>query len=49
MEFEITTLSNVLGAEVVGRDLAKPLSDAEFARVEQAFHDTRCWFFGARA
>ena len=39
MEIEITPLSNVLGAEVVGLDLSKRLSDAEFARVEQAFHD----------
>ena len=32
-------LSEVLGARIEGLDLARPIDDAAFARVEQALHD----------
>lgn len=37
-EFTITPLASTFGAEIVGVDLAKPLSDATFAAIERAFH-----------
>src|SRR3546814_4719179 len=38
MSFTVTPLSPVLGAEVVGLDLSRPVDDADFARVRDAFH-----------
>src|SRR3546814_4387855 len=38
MSFTVTPLSPVLGAEVVGLDLSRPVHDADFARVRDAFH-----------
>src|SRR3546814_19335388 len=38
MSFTVPPLSPVLGAEVVGLDLSRPVDDADFARVRDAFH-----------
>lgn len=37
MNFQIKPLSPVMGAEVIGVDLAKPLSDADFEQIRQAW------------
>jgi len=39
MSFEIRPLSDVMGAEVVGVDLSRPLDDADFARIHRAWLD----------
>jgi taurine dioxygenase len=39
MAFEVRPLSDVLGAEVIGPDVATPMSDETFARVHQAHLD----------
>src|SRR5512139_1126088 len=44
---EISKLSNALGAEVTGVDLAR-LSDSEFDRIEQAWHDHLLLVFRAQ-
>ncbi|MBB3143431.1 TauD/TfdA dioxygenase family protein [Halomonas organivorans] len=37
-EFIVNPLTPTFGAEVIGVDLSKPLSDATFAAIEQVFH-----------
>jgi taurine dioxygenase len=39
MNFEIRPLSDVMGAEVIGIDLAQPLGDGDFSRIRQAWLD----------
>ena len=39
MNFEVSPLSPVLGAEMIGADLAKPMDDALFAAVRKAWLD----------
>ncbi len=41
MVLEIKPLSDALGAEILGADLARPLADAEFEPIHQAFLDHR--------
>jgi len=38
-------LGKVMGAEIVGLDLARPLDDGEFARIEALFHEHRVLVF----
>jgi taurine dioxygenase len=35
----VNPLSDVMGAEVLGADLSRPLDDAAFGQIQQAFHD----------
>jgi taurine dioxygenase len=37
MAFELRPLSHALGAEIIGVDLTRPVSDAVFGQIEQAF------------
>src|SRR5689334_15650782 len=42
---EINPLSDVMGAEVIGLDLARPMSAADRARVDKAFIDYKVLCF----
>lgn len=49
MSIEIKPSGAVLGAEVTGADLAKPLNDADFARIRDAFYTHEVLFFRGQA
>jgi taurine dioxygenase len=44
-DFEIRTLAPGIGAEIVGLDISKPMSDAAFATVQQAWYDHNVLLF----
>ncbi|GAB2469946.1 TauD/TfdA family dioxygenase [Comamonas humi] len=46
---EIRPIAGALGAEIFGLDLSQPLSDADFAQVQQALHDHQVIFFRDQA
>src|SRR5262249_43627253 len=39
MGIRVNPLSDVMGCEITGVDLSKPLDDDSFAQIEKAFHD----------
>lgn len=45
MPIQIKPTGAALGAEVIGADLTKPLSDAEFAQIHAAFYEHEVIFF----
>ncbi|MGE8318771.1 MAG: TauD/TfdA dioxygenase family protein [Comamonas sp.] len=46
---EIRPIAGALGAEIFGLDLSQPLSDADFAQVQQALHEHQVIFFRDQA